>query len=241
MTNKARQIAVHVRHMNLTIRSDNEWVLKHLHKEYFVRQTMFFESRRIDPLIIDCGAHVGVSVLYWKSLYPEARVIAFEPDPANFAFLEVNCSTVTGIDLHNAAVWISNGIASFTPIGSTLGHMSELTGRQDRLERVMVKTERLGDYLETDVDLLKLDIEGAEVDVLADCAEGLANVRNIFVEFHSFIDRPQRLATLVSILEQCGFRLHAHSEMPATQPFVDRPVWNQMDFHLNIFGFRAPV
>ena len=50
-------------------------------KDIFVRRIYHFESHRSDPLIIDCGSNIGLSILYFVSTYPSSRVIAFEPDP----------------------------------------------------------------------------------------------------------------------------------------------------------------
>src|ERR1700693_4874079 len=55
-----------------------------LFEEIFIRQDYIFVSRRPDPLIIDCGSNIGMSILYFKRRYPKARIIGFEPDPATF-------------------------------------------------------------------------------------------------------------------------------------------------------------
>ncbi|HEX2256965.1 MAG TPA: FkbM family methyltransferase [Afifellaceae bacterium] len=212
--------------------------MPHLWNEYFVKEKYKFVAGSETPLIIDAGAHIGLSVLYWKSLFPKARIIAFEPDPANFAALKANCADLSGVELHNAAVWCYAGDAAFTQVGSVGGFLSTLAadGSDPQLH---VRTVSLRDFLQEPVDLLKLDIEGAEIDVLLYCADRLENVEQLFVEYHSFIDRPQRLSAMLALLEQAGFRLHAHSELPAAQPFVHRPVVNHKDFRLNVFAFRG--
>jgi FkbM family methyltransferase len=211
----------------------------HLWNEYFVREKYKLFTDSETPLIIDAGAHIGVGVLYWKSLFPRARIVAFEPDPANFAALKANCADLPGLELHNAAVWCCAGDAAFTQGESVGGFLSALTAGGDSAPQMPVRTVRLRDFLDEPVDLLKLDIEGAEIEVLMDCADRLRNVELLFVEYHSFLNRPQRLSAMLSYLEQAGFRLHAHSELPAPQPFVHRPVVNHKDFRLNLFAFRS--
>ena len=66
--------------------------------------------------------------------------------------------------------------------------------------------ERLRNLLERKVQLLKLDIEGAELEVLRDCGARLQNVERLFVEHHSFLGRPQQLGEFFGILEAAGFR-----------------------------------
>jgi FkbM family methyltransferase len=210
-----------------------------IHRSYFIKERYRFRSEREAPLVIDCGAHIGVSVHYWKFLFPDARVIAFEPDPDNFGALTANCSGLSDVVLHNAAVWSCSGMLRFVARGSVGGHLSVLTGHCLTKAEIEVPALRLRDFLAEPVDLLKLDIEGAEIDVLIDSIECLPNVKNIFVEYHSFYDRPQRLSTLFSVLEEAGFRLHALPELPAPQPFIERRIINNKDFRLNVFGTRT--
>ena len=66
-------------------------------KDEFIHQIYHFESARKDPFIIDGGSNIGVSILYFKQLYPAARIIGFEPDPAVFKMLEENLA-VNGIE-----------------------------------------------------------------------------------------------------------------------------------------------
>src|SRR5262249_42775274 len=59
-------------------------------KDIFVQQVYRFDARRPDPHVIDAGSNIGVSTLYFKHLYPRARVTAFEPDPGLFRTLQEN-------------------------------------------------------------------------------------------------------------------------------------------------------
>ena len=67
----------------------------------------------------------------------------------------------------------------------------------------------------------------------------LGNVENLFVEYHSFVDKPQTLDQLVSMLTEAGFRLHIHPPVTSPQPFIRRDVNLGMDMQLNVFAFRA--
>ena len=211
-----------------------------VYRSYFVQEKYRFTTETESPLIIDCGAYVGVSVHFWKRLYPKARVIAFEPDPVNFAALASNCLGLDDVFLHNAALWSSDGTVPFSASASVGGHVASLTNTILG-EKIEVRALRLCDFLRERVDMLKLDIEGSELEVLLDCRDHLKNVRNIFIEYHSFEDMPQRLGTFFTLLEEAGFRIHAHSELPAERPFMDRPVINRKDFRLNIFGIKSDV
>jgi hypothetical protein len=101
-----------------------------------------------------------------------------------------------------------------------------------------VPTCRLRDYLTQRVDLLRLDIEGAEVDVLLDCADLLGQVRNLAVDYHSLFKRPQRLDELVALLTRAGFRLDFRVTSQSESPFLYRSLRGVVEFQLHIFAFR---
>ena len=88
--------------------------------DIFKNQSYLFRSDTSSPVIYDCGANVGVSVAYFKSLYPDARVVAFEPDKEIYGYLSRNLSRnnlLEDVALHNAAVWTQAKGVSFA-IGS---------------------------------------------------------------------------------------------------------------------------
>src|SRR5215475_2749877 len=62
----------------------------YLYKDIFENRVYHFDAWRSDPLIVDCGSNIGMSVLYYKQEHPLARIIAFEPDPAIFRYLQEN-------------------------------------------------------------------------------------------------------------------------------------------------------
>jgi FkbM family methyltransferase len=68
----------------------------------FFEETYFFRAASPEPVILDCGSNIGMSVLYFKMLYPAARIIA----PAAFAKLRDNVArnSLTGVTLHNCAL-----------------------------------------------------------------------------------------------------------------------------------------
>jgi FkbM family methyltransferase len=191
-----------------------------------------FRASRPDPVILDCGANIGMASLYWKREYPAARITAFEPDPTIAEVMRWNLRSAAAEDVTvvGAAVWNAATSLHFIQQGAGGGRLGE-----GSLE---VRTVRLRDYLDDPVDFLKLDIEGAEVDVLLDCADVLDRVEYLFVEYHSFRDRPQRFDALVSVLAQAGYRLAVQTEYCPRSPFVDESAHPDFDLQLNISAIR---
>jgi FkbM family methyltransferase len=205
-------------------------------KEIFERQIYSFVSNAETPRIIDGGANIGLSILFFKQLYPHASIIGFEPDPRVFRTLQRNVATfqLMDVELVNAALWSTNTTLDFKAEGADAGTIVNAEGKAS----VAATAVRLRDYLRNPVDMLKLDIEGAEVEVLQDCGDRLEGVQNLFVEYHSFVNQPQRLDELLTVLRRAGLRVQIHTQFSSPRPLRDRPVQLGMDLRLNVFGYR---
>lgn len=207
------------------------------YREIFGRNIYAFSTENSRPTIIDGGSNIGLSIVYFKQLFPEARIVGFEPDPEVFSVLESNIHALklADVQLVNAAIWTNEEEITFFAEGADAGRLAHPVG--GKAEQT-VRATRLDKYLSGPVDLLKLDIEGAEVDVLRDISDQLENVQRIFVEFHSFVDQPQRLDELTAILRKAGFRFQIATQFASPQPFQKRDTYLGMDLQLNIFAYR---
>jgi FkbM family methyltransferase len=216
--------------------TDPFWYL-HCYRELFGDEIYRFNADRADPLVIDCGANIGMSVIYFKYLYPKARIIAFEPDPNIFAVLERNVRTfeLQDVELHRKAVWNARTKLRFAADGSIGGKLVEASNDPTL---PLVGCERLRDYLDQKVDFLKLDIEGAEYEVIRDCERSLKNVNLLFVEYHSDVHQEQLLHELLRVLHRAGFRYHAKEAWSVAHPFVTEQRPTPYDLQLNIFAYR---
>jgi len=203
----------------------------------FGKEIYNFTSLNKRPLIIDCGSNIGLSILYFKKIYPDARVIGFEPDPAIFKALVHNVESFhcKHVELHNQAVWITNGSIDFQIEGGFSGRIPKY-GDTSRI--VTTPCVRLNDYLNNEIDFLKIDIEGAEYKVILDCRNQLKYVKNIFIEYHSHISEEQNLHELLQILTEAGFRYHLHEAFTRPRPFIDSNLMLGMDLQLDVFGTR---
>jgi FkbM family methyltransferase len=197
-----------VRFLGYTVRITDGPNFYMQYKDEFVRQIYHFKARRPDPLIIDGGSNIGMSILYFKRIYPSARVIGFEPDPSIFRILEgnMNRNNIEGVNLINAGLGAESGSASFVPDGSAGGQVME------RCQGITITLERLSDYLDEPVDFLKLNVEGAELGVLeeAEASNKIRNIDELVLEYHGCGGKEQRLGPILDLLDRTGFRYLVH-------------------------------
>jgi FkbM family methyltransferase len=145
----------------------------------------------IDPaLIIDAGAHVGCSALFFADQYPNAKIIAVEAEGANYAMLEANVASNPNIESIHAAVWKDNTpVRLQNPDDPGWGFRVEGSPSSEAVGDLEIPAVTIDDLLARsgmqDIDLLKLDIEGAEREVfMADCDAWLSKTKTIVIELH---------------------------------------------------------
>jgi FkbM family methyltransferase len=190
--------------------------------DLFVKQTLRFACSHPTPRILDIGANVGLATLYFKRLYPQARVTAYEADPTLHALLVENLRRNGAADVEavHAAVWTDNGTVSFRCEGADSGTIDQFAGELGGTAR-SVRSVRLRQLLEAEpIDLLKLDIEGAELDVLTDCRPALGAVHTLLLDIHEFDPKQRRLPAVLDILSATGFTytLDALTPLPWRPP-----------------------
>jgi len=197
-----------------------------------------FNTTSANPLIIDCGANMGLSVLYFSKTYPNAKIIAFEPEEDIFPVLESNVKAynLQNVTLHKKAVWDEVTTLKFF---TDKGMGGSVTNTYKDQEPTLVETVPLADFLYEKVDFLKMDIEGAEYKVLKSCSHLLPNVQHLFVEYHSFINEEQHLDDLLLLLKQAGFRYHLKQSFSRQHPFTDTILaCENMDMAITVFAYR---
>jgi FkbM family methyltransferase len=194
----------------------NRGISKFLFEEVFYRSEYFFVSKNNSPVIVDCGANIGMSVLFFKWLYPESKIIAFEPDPKTFEKLEENVriNHFNEVILENSAVSNKNGHQFFYVDPKNSGSLAMSLNR-DRLAegagKVQVKVFNLSDLVKkTKVDFLKLDVEGEELKIIRDFDKKklFKNIGEMAIEYHHNIpNNPSSLGEFIKILEKNGYRI----------------------------------
>lgn len=136
-------------------------------------------------VILDCGSNIGITVRYFKAAHPQARIIAVEPDAGNFSLLERNCAGLKGITCLQAAIWSEPGRLRLEREGlapSSYRTMGEPAA--DGVEAVTIPGLLTRFGVER-VSLLKVDIEGAELELFsAPDLSWLERVDAIAIELH---------------------------------------------------------
>jgi FkbM family methyltransferase len=189
----------------------NEEDLRYLFREILVEGDYLFRCETQRPVIYDCGSNIGLSVLFFKRLYPKAYVVAFEPDPLAFSMLKKNIeiNRLANVQLNNLALNNEDGEIVLYRGAKTTGSlmMSTLVARQSE-NPIRVPAKRLSSFISGQIDLLKLDVEGAEHVVLSELATSgkLSLIKQIHLEYHHHIvPNEDRLSEIVKLLEQHGF------------------------------------
>jgi len=204
------------------------------HRVIFENQIYAMHSEHKSPRIIDAGANIGMATLYLKQLFPSAKIDTFEADPNIVEVLQKNIDSfgLHDVAVHHAAVSDKTGTVQFVSSGPDSGYVSKSANQAS----VAVPAVRLSDWLGEPIDFLKLDIEGAECDVILDCLSHLKNVSGIFVEYHSFAGEPQRLPEMLANLQDAGFRIFVQTDYCPPCPLLDPASDLSMDLRLNVFG-----
>lgn len=221
---------------------------------YQFRDIFWYEVYRFDSengsapfasgRILDCGANVGLSALWFRINYPGLPLVAYEPDPGICRFLSENIAVNldadarSQVEIRHEAVMDASGPASFLSDGADGGRVVGNGARGGAETLINVPTVRLRDELlaRGPVSLLKLDVEGTEEALAVDCSDTLALAANIFIEYHSFKDRPQGLDAILAALRGAGFRYYVENIRKRRHPFLyDNPA-ETMDLQLNIYA-----
>ncbi len=184
-------------------------------KDIFVHRIYHFEAARPDPRVLDCGSNIGLSVLYAKQAYPAARVTAFEADPRLLPVLRENLARngLAGVNTVEAVLGAHDGTVTLTSEGACGSYVAgstdvviEATGAASHTVRCV----RLRDWLAEPVDFLKMNIEGAEWEVLEDSADRLRSVREMVTEYHHLPRLPRTLHRILNLLDRSGFEYLIH-------------------------------
>lgn len=154
--------------------------------EYYVPPTLK------PNVIVDIGSNIGASIIYFHEKFPEAQIFGFEPHPDTFRILQQNVAQLRGVRVFNYGLGASNQRISVQADDINFGAFNTRGEFKDRgypAAPVECELRRLGDVLRelgvAQVDLIKIDCEGAEADVFSSLPDEILNRCHWIVgEFH---------------------------------------------------------
>ncbi len=163
-------------------------------EDHWIASEIFFDRQYEPPIsvpfaefevIVDVGANVGYACLWFAHACPNAQILAFEPLPAHVAQAEVNLSLndlERRVDLVAAAASTASGTVALEPAGARTAVVSELSPHSLTVPAV----DWFARLPRGPIDLLKMDIEGAERPLLSDArfADAAQRIRYVVVEWH---------------------------------------------------------
>ncbi|SIR40687.1 methyltransferase, FkbM family [Pontibacter lucknowensis] len=162
-----------------------------LYIEIFIKQAYRFETTIARPIIIDCGANMGMSLLYFKRLYPQCEVWAYEANPDAFTLLQLNVALnkLEGIHLFNYVLSDTDEEVDFYIPTTRAGLNGSLDPTIAKGMKQRLKGYRLSGLMpfNIEIDFVKIDTEGAEFNILAELSESgrLNDIKQYVVELHA--------------------------------------------------------
>ena len=140
-------------------------------------------------VIVDAGANIGMATIYFATEYPGARIVAIEPELSNFEILKRNCGDYPNVSLIHAALWPSRDALEVFDSSAEKWAFTVRGRAASNCNKEIIPAITIADVLsyinEERIDLLKLDIEGSELELFTGGPERwLGYVSMIAVELH---------------------------------------------------------
>lgn len=224
---------------------------KEFQEKYSREKLLQHIVRGNNPIIFDVGAHHGESVSYLKALFPDASIYSFEPDPDSFETL--SASSAEGVLCFNMALSDTDGVVSFyrNRISHTNSLLKVNLNSRDSIgianaivennkkyfegfnEEVKVEAVSLDSFAKRHpierIDLLKIDVQGAECRVLAGGNATLQKTKVLVLEinFFDYYEQQTSFMDVEQIVSSQGFRLFSISEI-SNNPMNGRTDWAEV-------------
>lgn len=182
------------------------------------RDVLIFKTKSYEPpipdfsprTIVDAGAHIGMASILFALKYPKARIVAIEPEPSNFARLVRNVTPYKMITPIQAALWREDGEVTLGPsTAHPKGAFQIVDNGRQRVRAITMDTVMREAGIDS-IDLLKMDIEGAEVEVFESCP-WIKKVQVLAIELHDRV-RPG----CSSVVESAARELHCNEQGEVT-------------------------
>ena len=158
----------------------------------------------LPKIIVDAGANIGLTSLYFSNKYPHAKIISIEPENENFKFLELNTQLHKNISVMKKALWCDAGYIYLDKKLSNDSHQVSVNGIDtNKIETVTVQDIICLNSIDK-IDILKIDVEGAEKEIFSkNYSDWLPKVKYLIVEQHDRL-KSGCIKSLFSTLNNCN-------------------------------------
>ena len=158
-------------------------------KDIFVHGQYDFTPPEPPMVIIDAGANIGLTSLVFANRFPDAKIIAVEPELSNYEVLLKNTASYDNVVAIQAAVWSANGTVDIVDpgLGNWGFQVGSVAGRESKSVmtcRGMTIDKIMSDHGIDFIDILKMDIEGGEKEVFEDADKWIGKIGILTVELH---------------------------------------------------------
>lgn len=188
--------------------------------EFFSEQHIIIPEKLpayVPQVIYDIGANIGIASLYFAERYPKAQLFGFEPVPSNFKLCSANYANLSKGQAFPWAVGASSGTATFEFDEADLrgGRLEESRANDSKstCQQLAVTVVSIADLVaEKQIappDFIKIDVEGAELQVLAGIGPSLPHIKRMLIETHG----PELLKQCLDWLKANGFKVQDINEV----------------------------
>lgn len=177
----------------------------YIFEEIFLLDEYRFTTRREPTLILDIGANVGYASIYFTHRYPNARILAVEPEASNIEWLRKNTAPYPNINVVEAGIYNKPTRLKLVDAGAKSSdfQLVECAPVEDGIEAITV--DNLLDLGQsTYADIVKIDIEGGEKELFEDNTEWLGKVDTVAIELHDRF-KPGCKASFLQAASRYGF------------------------------------
>jgi len=161
-----------------------------VYEQVILRQEYDLPVQRQPSFIVDAGANIGFASVFFTNRYPNARILSLEPEKNNYEILARNVAPYPNITAVRGALWsettdlnvIDTGLGNWGfRVGAQNGSSS---GTPDQTVHAMSVESILRDFGVEKIDILKIDIEGSELEIFQNADRWIDKVDSLVVELH---------------------------------------------------------
>lgn len=160
------------------------------HRDEIQRRYEAFVAAGKRPVILDCGANIGMTALWFNRQFPLARICAVEPEPGNFAVLKTNLGHLDDAVPMQAAIWPARAtlriVDAHAPQWAFRVEEIAETGCDGGIAAVTID-DALQGCADAPILIVKIDIEGAEAALFERNTEWLDRSDLLVIELHDWL------------------------------------------------------